>query len=94
MELVRHAAVRRGIHHVVRKTGAVVVVGSQQPVLQRGGDVDGSPGRQIAALAVTADAQPAIRAGGGYLLGVGRGAELRRYSGEVAHVEVLLPAHQ
>lgn len=95
MELAGHAAVGVGIHHVVGEAGAVVVVGSQQALLlQLGGDVDGGPRRQIAALAVAGDAQLAIRAGGGHLHGVGRGALLRRYGGEEAHVEVLLPAHQ
>ena len=57
VELVGHAAVGVGIHHVVGEAGAVVVVGIQQALLlQRGGDVDGGPRRQIAALAMAGDA--------------------------------------
>ena len=58
VQLAGDAQVLRSLQHIAGEAGTVVVVGVQQAAgLQIGGQVDRRPRRQIAALAVTADAE-------------------------------------
>jgi len=95
VEPILHPPVGGGIQQVGVEARPVVVIGRQQALaLKLLRQMDRRPRRQIPALGVATDAVGTVLAGPDHLLSVLRGTGLCRHRLQIAHVEVLLPAHQ